>query len=353
MVADRTPDAGDASADRLPDRLADLGFAGVVLVAAGESTVLALAAGRADRGHDAPNRLDTRFGVASVGKLFTAAAVARLVGRGELRFDTRLVDVLGPAERPSRLSPDVTLHHLLTHTSGVADYFDEYGAAGFEELWAALPSYAVRRPADLLPLFADRPPRAAPGTEVRYCNAGYVLLGLVLERVLGRRFDEVVADEVFGPAGMADAGFFDLDAPPDRTATGYLTPDGPGPWRTNVFSIPAAGQPDGGAFATAGDLVRFVGALASGDLLDADVRRQVLAPHVVDYAEGCAYGYGVRIAGGGRDRAIAGVGEDPGASARVALYPERGIRVAVVSNVTHGAGPAFREVVGTVIEARG
>src|SRR5205823_5458146 len=130
------------------------------------------------------------------------------------------------------------------------------------------PSYRARRPADFLPLFATLPALREPGGAFSYTNAGYILLGLVLEVITGWPFATVIQDEIFEPAGMIDAGYFPMDEPHPRVAIGYIPPVQEGrPWTSNIFSIPAVGGSDGGAYCTARDLDRFVSVVLTGDLL--------------------------------------------------------------------------------------
>ncbi|MFC7612797.1 serine hydrolase domain-containing protein [Actinokineospora soli] len=239
-------------------------FSGVVLVHRGGEPVFSHAAGLAHRGHGVPVRADTRFAVASVTKLVTATAALQLVERGALGLHAPLVDVLPAEHRPVALTREHTLHHLLSHTSGLTNYHDDDDETGasFIACWDRIPTYHVRKPADMLPLFADLPAHSPPGARFSYGDANYILIGLVIEAVTGRSYHDVVAAEVLAPAGMADAGFDALDTDPVRLATGYQVADGPyETWLSNVFSITATGMPDGGMICAAPDLVRLIDAL--------------------------------------------------------------------------------------------
>jgi CubicO group peptidase (beta-lactamase class C family) len=147
--------------------------------------------GYADRATRTPVTPATRFGIASVTKMFTACTVVSLVREGLVAFETPIVDVLPADRRPRSLLPSVTLHHLLCHTSGIADYCEEDEdspayLADYAELWGDLPSYSMTRPADFLPLFGELPPYRPPGECFQYSNAGYIVLGLVIEELTGR-----------------------------------------------------------------------------------------------------------------------------------------------------------------------
>ena len=131
-----------------------------------------------------------------------------------------------------------------------------------------VPSYSIERPADFLPLFGDLPPYRQPGTEYQYCNAGYIVLALVIEELTGRPFTEVVQERVFDRAGMPASGFFRLDEALPDVAVGYLPRSGPdAPWRSNIYRVPMIGGGDGGALSTARDLDRFLHVFADGTLL--------------------------------------------------------------------------------------
>ena len=202
------------------------------------------------------------------------------------------------------LAAAVSVHHLLCHTSGIADYAEEDETSpGYVEdyaaLWIERPSYLIERPADFLPLFADLPAYRPPGQSFQYSNAGYILLGLVIEQLAGTSYRDAVQERVFEPAGMTASGFFRLDEAVSNVATGYLSATSPTlPRRTNIYSIPVVGGADGGAMSTTGDIDRFLHAYADGTLLG-DLTEVMLRPHA-DASEGFFEGYGVHLWPDGR-----------------------------------------------------
>lgn len=333
-------------------------FNGVVhLVGDPDEPPLTLVRGLADRAAGIPNDLPIRFGVASVSKLLTGTAVARLVDRGVVTWDARYADLVPADLRPPSLDPAVTLRQLLSHTSGFGDYFDEEGDEPYESIWTRTPSTAVRGPRDMWPLLVELPQVAAPGTTAKYNNAAFILVGIALEAVMGKPFPDVVQAEVFEPLGMVDAGFWPLDGVVPRLAVGYLPPAADASassgssaaaaiWRTNVYAVPAMGGPDGGAQATAPDLIRLLdGVTGRGglhDFLAPETRMVLIGPHVQDDHEPFRYGCGVLHYGEGASARFGHTGEDPGFSARVWTYPASGERVVVLSNVTSGASALTR-----------
>ena len=308
-------------------------LSGTVLITAGGTTVFEGCYGLADRAAGLPVTPRTRFGLASLTKSFTAVAVADLVTAGRLGFHDAVVDVLPPQRRPATLRPDVTVHHLLTHTSGIADYAEEDEdcpgyVADYGSLWVDRPAYRMLRPADFLPLFGDRPPYRGPGERWQYSNAGYVVLGLVVEEVAGSAYTEVVQERVFDRAGMTASGFFRLDEARPDVAVGYLprsTPDEP--WRTNIYSVPVIGGADGGAFSTARDLDLFLRRIADGSLLGA-AQEAVLARHA-DAGDGFWFGYGLVHHPDGR---FGHGGGDPGVEVIVHRFPDDDAHLVVLCN---------------------
>jgi CubicO group peptidase (beta-lactamase class C family) len=323
-------------------------LSGAVLVTRGGETLFEGCYGLADRAAGLPVTPDTRFALASLTKMFTAVAVAGLVDEGSLAYETPVVELLPPERRPATLLPEVRIHHLLCHTSGIADYAEEdedspFYVEDYGSLWVEVPTYSVERPADFLPLFGDRPPYRPPGQGFQYSNAGYIVLGLVIEEVTGQPYTEVVQQRVFDRAGMGASGFFRLDEAVPDVAVAYLPRTGPdAPWRTNVYSVPVIGGADGGAHSTTRDLDRFLRLYGDGTLLGAQQAR-VLARHS-DAGDGYFHGYGVVLFPDGR---YGHAGGDPGTEVYANRWPEDDVNVVVLCNMEDLA----YEVRDAVVEA--
>ena len=320
-------------------------FSGVVLVCRDAETLFSGAYGRASRRWPVPVTMATRFDTASITKLFTSVAALQLVDEGLLSLDTpvtSVVDLTG-----TTISTAVTLRHLLTHTSGIADDADEEAGEDYADLWVDRPCYAVTQTRDFLAQFAYKPPVFPPGTGCRYCNVGYVLVGLAIEAVTGVSYRSRVQTSVFGPAGMNASGFFDRrDAQPD-VAEGWDLVDGR--WEQNIFKYPPIGSPDGGAHTTAADLVAFAQAVRAGKLLSAERTELFLTPQVVHHerAEHAQwYGFGLEFVVGadGVVRNYYKEGINAGASGVSRYYPTERLDVAVLTNSEDGAWEPIREI---------
>lgn len=332
----------------LDERTARHEFSGVALVWREGEPVFTYAGGLAHRGHGVPITEQSRFAIASVTKLVTATAALRLVDRGLVRLDQPLTDVLPPEHRPTALTPAHTLHHLLSHTSGLANYHDDEAKTweSFLSCWDRVPTYHVRRPADMLPLFADLPAVAAPGSQFQYNDAAFILAGLVIEAVTGRPFADVVAEEVLRPAGMVDSGFDALDEEPARLATGYVVDDGPPEsWRTNIFSVTAVGMPDGGMISSTRDLARLVDALLGGVLLSPAMTAAMMTPQGPPSDAVEQYGYGCwLVVEDGEVTIIGHGGSDPGVSTEVTHHRGSGTTIVVLCNKDRGSWAATKHI---------
>jgi len=322
--------------------LADQEFSGVVLIREGERTVFESATGLATQRWEIPNTLDTRFDTASITKLFTSVAVLQQVGRGNLDLETSIhhyVDLEG-----TTIGTDVTLLHLLTHTSGIADDADEEAGESYEALFVDTPNYSLIETRDYLPQFAYKQPLSKPGLDCRYCNAGYILAGLALERVTGMPYRQYVAEQVFRPAGMADSGFFDRRDAAPNVAEGWDRDDD-GVWFSNIYSYPPIGSPADGAQVTAADLLRFIQAVRGGQLLDAEYTEEFFIPQV-EHDEETLYGLGLEfdINDDGSVRSYYKDGINVGASGIVRHYLEEGVDLTVLSNSEDGAWEVIREL---------
>nr|WP_286184964.1 serine hydrolase domain-containing protein [Bacillus sp. SD075] len=160
-------------------------------------------------------------------------------------MDSKLKDCL------SIVFPDfhqnVTIHHLLTHTSDIPDYFDEEVMNDFEQIWQKKPMCHMENSKDFLPMFQDEVIMFEPGERFHYNNVGYILLGLIVEELTGNKFSEYIVNNIFRPCEMKDSGYFSMDQLPENTALGYIDEEN-GAWRTNVYFLLIKGGADGGAY---------------------------------------------------------------------------------------------------------
>src|SRR4051812_16475631 len=250
-------------------------FSGVVRIDRSDRLELARAYGPAHRSFEIPNALDTRFGLASGAKGFTALTVVSLIEEGVLELSTPARSVLG-SDLPL-IDDRVTVEHLLSHRSGIGDYFDEEAGFQVEDYVMPLPVHELATTEDYLAVLDGHATKFAPGERFAYCNAGYVVLALITERASGVPFHELVEQRVCRPAGLTDTAFLRSDDLPGRTALGYVAVDGASP-RTNVFHLPVRGSGDGGIYSTAADVSAFWEAFFAGRIVSPDWVAEMVRP---------------------------------------------------------------------------
>lgn len=308
-------------------------LSGVVLIKQANEVIFESAYGYANRAEKILNTPLTRFGIASGCKLFTAIGICQLVEKGLIHFDTPLKECL--AYRFPHFDERVTIHHLLTHSSGIPDYFDEETMDDYAELWKERPMYHVECLKDFLPMFQNNKMTFSPGDNFQYNNAAFILLGLIIEQLTDQTFDTYILENIFEPCGMVDSGYFRMDELPSRTAYGYLEND-ENILKTNIYSIPVKGGADGGAFVTAPDMAKLWKGLLSGRLLNKNTVQTLLHPHI-SVQNSTYYGYGIWL-NNHRNQLFKYhvMGYDPGVAFRSAVYPEWDLLVVVTANKSDG-----------------
>jgi D-alanyl-D-alanine carboxypeptidase len=247
----------------LDERVRGDQFSGVVLLAQGDEVVLQEARGLASKEFAAANLPGTRFNLGSINKIFTRVAIGQLVENGKLS----LADTIGKnlPDYPNReAAAKVTVSQLLDMTSGIGDFFGNK--------YRETPKDRICSLEDYLPFFAAEPLLFAPGSQRRYSNGGYIVLGLIVAKVSGQDYFDYVRDQIYVPAGMTATGHFAADMPVENVASGYTrgwddAEHEKEPRRNNMYTRPARGSSAGGGYATALDLFRFARALRAGKLL--------------------------------------------------------------------------------------
>ncbi|NBI27547.1 serine hydrolase domain-containing protein [Chengkuizengella marina] len=312
----------------------DIKFSGVILVKDEKEVIFENAYSYSNRSEEILNTVNTRFGIASGCKLFTAIAISQLVDKGILNYHTLLKDCLDI--KFPYFDESISIHHLLTHSSGIPDYFDEDVMDNYEDLWKYRPMYQVKDLKGFLPMFQNKKMMFIPGERFHYNNAGFIILGLIIEQHTGIGFTEYIEKHIFQVCNMNDSGYFSLDHLPKNTALGYIENEQEGTWRTNIYSVPIKGGADGGAFITSPDMMKLWEGLFSYHLLSEKCTKLLLTPHIREKDDEF-YGYGIWI----RKRKnkifkFHVMGYDPGVSFHSAFYPDSGIKIVIPSNKDYG-----------------
>jgi len=299
-------------------------FSGVVLIAKDGKPVFEKAYGLADKAKNIPNNTETRFNLGSMNKMFTAVAIAQLAEAGKLSFDDTVGKHL-PNYPNKDVANKVTIHQLLTHTSGLGSYWN----AKYDANRATIKSVS-----DYLALFADEPLKAEPGKKFQYSNSGFIVLGAIVEKVSGQSYYDYVKEHIYKPAGMKSTDAYEMTANTPNLAMGYTNEGAGGDAQAtrheNTDSRPNKGGPAGGGYSTVEDLMRFHVALRDHKLLSQKYTDLVTTGKVNMGQAKYAYGFGDFMVNG--TRVFGHNGGAPGIASDLSMYPELGYTSVVMTN---------------------
>jgi D-alanyl-D-alanine carboxypeptidase len=305
--------AKDSAADK---------FAGAVLLAKDGKPIFTGAYGMADREKKTLNTLNTKFRIGSMNKMFTAVAILQLVQAGKISLSDPVGEYL--TDYPNKdIATKVTIQHLLTHTGGTGDFFGPQFDAHRLEL---------KTLQDYLKLYGERAPEFEAGSRWEYSNYGFLMLGVVVERVSGKSYYDYVSENIYRPAGMTSTGSLPEDQNvPDRSV-GYTQFGGNGLQR-NTDTLPYRGTSAGGGYCTVEDFLRFANALTNHKLLSAQ-NTELLTTGKVDTPRGDKYAFGFMDDGAGTAARHYGHGGGaPGMNGDLQIFPETGYVIVVLSNL--------------------
>ena len=330
----------------LMNKLADADlFSGAVLLAKDGVPVFKGAYGMANKDFNAPNRIDTKFNLGSMNKMFTAVAIAQLVERGKLSFDDPLSKFL--PDFPDKASAEkIRIKHLLTHTAGLGGYFSRQWAESSRTSYRTVDDMMKRAAADEKLLFE-------PGTRWQYSNTGILVLGKVIEKVTGQSYYDYVRENITRPAGMVNTDCYELDKVNTNLAVGYdkqITDNGVS-FTNNIFAHVLRGGPHGGGYSTVEDLLKFDLALRSNKLVGPEYVKLLLSAKPELNSQ--SYGYGFQV---NSESQVAGHGGGfMGINSNLDMFLGTGWTAIVMSNYSRGAQPVqqkMRDLIRSDLEVR-
>ncbi|NUT18586.1 MAG: beta-lactamase family protein [Hamadaea sp.] len=261
----------------------DAGAPAAMVLVRDDHVVRTATAGVADTVTGRPANAVDHFRAGSVTKTFVATVVLQLVAERRLALDDRLGTLL-----PGVLSyaDTITVRQLLNHTSGVPEFLGIVIQKYAEEpqSW-----YREWSPAELVGLIADQPPQFPAGTDGHYSNTGYILLGMIVEKVTGRSLATEIRHRISQPLGLRGTSLAERTTLPAPAMHGYAPMPGADPVDVTEWN-PSAAWAAGALVSTLSDLARFYRALLGGALLPRPLLRQMLTTTDVD---GIAYGLGI------------------------------------------------------------
>lgn len=328
--------------DSYVQKLADADvFSGTVLLAKDGRVLYRKAFGLANKDFNAPNTTQTKFNLGSMNKMFTGVAIAQLVERGKLSFDDPLSKFL-PDFPNKEASEKIRIKHLLTHTSGLGSYFNRK----FMEASRA----RFRTVSDMMQLATEEKPAFEPGSRWQYSNTGFLVLGVVIEKVTGQDYYDYIRENISKPAGMANSDCYELDRVNPNLAVGYQKQfsDVGVSFRNNIFEHVIRGGPAGGGYSTIDDLLRFDIALRGNKLVGPEYVKLLLSPKPDINSPVYGYGFGIDVA----NRTAGHSGGFPGISSNLTMFLDNGYTSVVMSNYGGASQPVSGKIEELVLAGR-
>ena len=303
-------------------------FSGTVLLAKDGQVLYKGAFGAANKDFGVPNKIDTKFNLGSMNKMFTAVAIAQLVEKGKLSYDDPLAKFIPDFPNPEA-AKKIQIKHLLSHTAGLGGYFSK-------RFWESSRD-RVRTVDDMMKLAREdeKDIKFEPGSKWQYSNTGMMVLGKVIEVASGQSYYDYVRENIYKPAGMTNTDCYELDKVNQNLAVGYdkVFTDKGVVWANNIFAHVLRGGPQGGGYSTVEDLLKFDQALRSGKLVSAETFKLLTSPK--PELNSPNYGYGFQAGG----PAVGHSGGFIGINSNLDMYLGSGWTAVVMSNYSGGAGP--------------
>jgi len=323
------------------ESLIEQDFNGVISVRKNGEIIIKKSYGFADINNKIFNEIDTKFATASAGKVFVAVGILQLIENGKLKFNDIIGNILDFDLK--LIDKNITVKQLLTHTSGVPDYFDESVMEEYAELWQEFPNYKIRKSMDLLPLFINKPMMYKAGEKFQYNNSGFVVLGLIIEKITGILFDDYLVKNVFIPYKMFNTRYYELDRLPAKCANSYIYDHNRNEYYTNIYSVDVKGTGAGGAFTTINDIEKFWDNLINGKLISSNLVNEMFS--LQSSYEDDYYGYGIWL-----EKTNEGSfepwfqGSDPGVSFITSYNRSKNINITIMSNIGNNVWEMKRKI---------
>ncbi len=305
----------------------ETGFSGVLSIFKDASPVYNKAFGYRDIKNQLLNTTSTLFGIASGTKAFTALGIGKLIDQGLITLDT----TVGAIDESyiGFIDENATIRQLLTHTSGIFDYYDEEIEQDFDHFSVEIPWCELETPSDYYPLFKGQAMKFSPGERFSYSNGGYIFLGILIEKLTGGLYRDFIREDILQKAEMKRSGFYAFNDLPENTANGYLV----NRRTTNIYQLPLRGAGDGGMYTTTTDLCVFWNNLFSNRILSKQLTETFLTTQYT-LNEKMGYGFGLYKRLDGSMYSI--VGSDAGVGFDSRFIVKERLTFNVLSNITNG-----------------
>ncbi|WP_291860678.1 serine hydrolase [Marinilabilia sp.] len=316
-------------------------FSGAVLISRNGVRIFNEAVGDASKSYQIKNKTNTKFNIASVGKIFTGLAVMQLVEQGKLSYDDYVDKYVGTEWLKPEVASIIQIKHLLTHTSGLGDYFKDAYAQNNISVFRDLSDYKI--------LLADDELAFKPGTSFMYSNSGMLILGVIIEKVSGNSYFDYLDEFIFKPSGMYNTGGFYKDRPVENRATGYtkIYENEEVTFDNHQFTRVMRGSPSGGVYSTVEDFLKFDIALKTNKLLSAE-NTELLFKGRPELNAGF-HSYGFFIEEGDAGKIATHKGDGSGVNAQFNMYLDNGYTFVVLSNYSRPSAKIVADIISALI----
>jgi CubicO group peptidase (beta-lactamase class C family) len=316
-------------------------FSGALLIAKDGDPLLKKAIGDASKSYQIKNKTNTKFNIASVGKIFTGIAVMQLAEQGSLSYEDTVSKYVGAEWLKPGVASAIQIKHLLTHTSGLGDYFQDAYSQNDVQVFRKLSDYKT--------LLADDELAFEPGTKFSYSNSGMIILGVIIEKVSGMPYFDYLEKHIFVPAGMKNTGGFYKDRPVENRATGYtkVYENDEVTFNNNQFTRVMKGSPSGGAYSTVEDFLQLDRAIRSNKLLSVENTNLLFEGRPELNAGFHSYGFFLEEGNSGRIASHSGDGR--GVNAEFSMYLDNGYTIIILSNYSRPSAKIMADVIGALM----
>jgi len=319
-------------------------FSGVISVSKEKELIFQEAYGYRNKPEKLLNNVNTKIAIASGTKLFTALAICKLIDKGLFSLNDRICDLID--QDLKTINKKVTVFHLLTHTSGIGDYLDEDLLVEQFDILKLYENHPVHKWESLsyyLPMFNELPQKFNPGEHFDYSNAGFILLGLIIESISKNTYQQYILQNIISSLGLLHTGFYRMNNLPENTAIGYLYNESLKEFESNVLYMPIMGGSDGGIFTSASDLEKLWKGIISNNIFSEKMKKQIFEKHII--RDECKYyGLGIYIREELHRKAYYAIGVDFGVNFFTAYFPKCDIIASALGNMEKNTLTLFQEL---------
>lgn len=313
-------------------------FSGLIFVEENDKLIYQYIQGYENREKNTPITRNTLFAIASGTKFLTALAIGKLIDEKKITLDSKVKDLYDL--KIDSIDPSITIRHLLSNTSGMADYLDEELLDDSAPIYFDIPYKDLINPKDFIPIFSKREQKSTPGEKFNYNNQGFVYLAIIIEEISKISYKDYVNQNILKPLGILRSGIYHVDHYPKHTALGYLNNKDDSP--NNMDLLPYQSGGDGGAIFSFDELRVLWKSFFDCKIISKELVYEFIKIHAtIDEKTNNFYGLGLWLKKNNDEIIPYLLGGDPGISFSSSFSPNTCKYKFAVSNTSHGVWDIF------------